>query len=88
MFGPLPSAGSVSRNNLSEWCNTGTPRRVRNCFGMLAFIRDPVPPARSTNPTSSIEEAEDSEALESNFVLEDAAWCDLVKKAVEEVLDD
>jgi len=55
---------------------------------MLAFIRDPVPPARSTNPTSSIEEAEDSEALESNFVLEDAAWCDLVKKAVEEVLDD
>ena len=44
--------GKRSRNRSSEWCRTGIPLRVRYCLGMLAFILEPVPPARRTKPTS------------------------------------
>lgn len=46
-------AGSRCKKRLREWWRTGTPCRGRNCLGMVAFIRDPVPPASKTNPTSS-----------------------------------
>jgi len=53
------------------------PLSSRNCLGMLAFILDPDPPARSTKPTfprSSIDDEASSEVASKDDGLRVMDW--------------